>query len=91
MNSTAIPQGSALEETIRHFIVSHFLYGDTSRGPRSDESLLESGTIDSTGVLDLVAFLEQTFRIRIETDEIVPENLDSIANVSAFLQRKLAG
>jgi acyl carrier protein len=54
------------------------------------QSFLESGIIDSTGILELVAFLEKTYGIHVNDEELVPENLDSIVNISKFLQSKLA-
>ena len=55
-----------------------------------DESMLEKGIIDSTGVLELVAFIESTFEIKVEDEELIPENLDSIKNIVSFLEKKLA-
>lgn len=79
-----------LEQTVRHFITANFLYGDESRSIDSDESLLESGIVDSMGVLELVAFVERTFHIRVENHELVPDNIDSISNVTAFVRTKLS-
>lgn len=77
------------EKLIRSFIVEKFLFEDD--GKLSDEdSFLENGVIDSTGVLELVAFLEETFGFRMEDDEVVPENLDSVRNAAAFVDRKLS-
>jgi acyl carrier protein len=80
---------TSIEQDIRQFIVSNFLFGDESRPLDVDESLMESGIVDSTGVLEVIAFLESSFHIRVENDELMPENLDSIANLTAFLRRKL--
>ena len=55
-----------------------------------DESMLEKGIIDSTGVLELVAFIESTFEIKVEDEELIPENLDSIKNIVSFLEIKLS-
>ena len=55
----------------------------------NDASFMETGIIDSTGILELINFLEKTYELKIEDDEIVPENLDSLVNVSNFLQKKL--
>jgi acyl carrier protein len=74
---------------IREFIVENFLFGNAD-GLKDDTSFLEEGIIDSTGVLELVTFLEETFSIQVEDEELIPENLDSIDNVSAFLERKMA-
>lgn len=79
-----------IEHAVRAFITSNYLFGDESRPIGRHESLLELGTVDSMGVLELVAFLEQTFRIRVENRDLVPENLDTIANVSAYVLSKLA-
>jgi acyl carrier protein len=60
-------------------------------GFKDSDSFLEGGIIDSTGVLQLVAFLEETYGISVGDDEVTPENMDSIENVSAYLRRKLGG
>jgi len=73
---------------IREFIVQNFLYGDGARLV-DQASFMEDGIIDSTGLLELVAFLEETYQIKIDDDELIPENLDTIQNVASFLQRKL--
>lgn len=57
----------------------------------SDESLLDSGLVDSTGIFELVAFLEDTFAVKIEDEEIVPEHFETPAMVGAFVERKRAG
>jgi acyl carrier protein len=79
---------NALQEQIRNFIVENFLFGDASNGLGDSDSLLDKGIIDSTGVLELVSYLENNFGIRVEDEELVPENLDSIANVTAYILRK---
>jgi acyl carrier protein len=73
---------------IRMFVVENFLFGN-AEGLMEDTSFLESGIIDSTGVLELVSFLEEEFSIKVKDEELVPENLDSINNVSAYLQKKI--
>ncbi len=70
------------------FVVDNFLFGDTTRVPADSDSLLEAGVIDSTGVLELIEFLEADFGIQVRDSETVPENLDSIANLTAFVLRK---
>jgi len=76
------------QEQIRKFIVNNFLFGQEDEGLTNDLSLLQSGVIDSTGVLELVMFVEESYGIKIKDDELLPENLDSINNVAAFVQRK---
>lgn len=75
-------------QRVIEFIVNNYLFGDESRVPADSESLLESGIIDSTGILELIEFLEADLGISVAEDETVPENLDSIANLTAFVERK---
>jgi acyl carrier protein len=72
----------------RNFVVENFLFGNAN-GLADDTSFLEAGILDSTGVLEVVAFLEQQFGVRVDDDELTPENLDSIASIGAFVSRKL--
>jgi acyl carrier protein len=78
-----------ISQDIRDFIVSNFLFGQASGLESDDQSFLENGIIDSTGVLELVAFLEQHFEIAVADRELLPENLDSVTNASSFVGRKL--
>lgn len=78
------------QSRIREFVVENFLFGK-SNGLGDEDSFLENGIIDSTGVLELVAFLEENYAIRVEDDELIPENLDSVHLVSQYLSRKLNG
>ncbi len=75
-------------ETVRDFIVDNFLFGEDNN-LENHTSFLENGIIDSTGIMELVAFLEATYRIKILDDELIPENLDSLENVNSFLKRKI--
>lgn len=77
------------KQKIRQFIVETFLFGDTDAGLADDESLLDSGIVDSTGVLELVAFLEEEFDIEVKDEELIPDNLDSLDQLAAFVERKL--
>ena len=79
---------SETKEIIKTFIIENFLFGSQD-GLKDETSFLEEGIIDSTGILELVTFLEEEFSITIEDEELVPENLDSINNVTAFLERKI--
>jgi acyl carrier protein len=77
-----------MEEKLKTFIQNNFLLGDKNRAIKKDESFLQNGIIDSTGVLELVNFIEETYKIKVENEELVPENLDSIQNLIAYIQRK---
>ena len=85
-----VMDATALTTEIRNFIVENFLFGDTANPLNDEDSFLENGIIDSTGVLELVSHLEATFEIKVEDEELIPDNLDSIANVVRYLERKLA-
>jgi len=76
---------------LTRFIVSNFLFGDAARVPGDEDSLVEGGVIDSTGVLELIEFLETTFGIEVSETETVPANIDSIANLTRFVLAKQAG
>jgi len=65
------------------------MFGDGA-GLADNDSFINKGVIDSTGVLELVMHLEETYRIQVKDNELVPENLDSIDNLVAFISRKLA-
>ena len=73
---------------IREFITENFLYR-ADMSVEDGQSLLDSGVMDSTGVLELIAFLETTYGISVADNEIIPDNLDSIERVSAYLGSKL--
>lgn len=79
-----------LVREIRCFIDETFLFGQGGDQIANDDSFLERGIIDSTGVLELVSFLEEKYPIRIADEELVPDNLDSINSLVCFLERKLA-
>ncbi len=75
--------------TIREFIVETFLFGD-SAGLGDDTSFMETGLIDSMGILKVADFIERTYGIKLQPDQFVPENLDSIGNIANFLNRSIA-
>ncbi len=73
---------------LRDFIVDNFMMGQDGTALTDAGSLLELGIIDSTGVLELVGFLEETFQITVEDDDLVPNNLDSVDNLVKYVQGK---
>ena len=79
----------AQEQVFRTFITTNFYVADPA-ALSDEDSLLDAGIIDSTGVLDLIGFIEQQFGVSVSDEELVPENLDSIARLSAFVERKRA-
>jgi acyl carrier protein len=79
---------TSIQDNIRTFVIQNFLFGDGS-SLQDQESFLEAGIIDSTGVLELVGFLESTFGIAVRDEDLVPANLDSVDRASRFVERKL--
>lgn len=79
----------AMEKAVREFLVANYFLGEDPGALDGSTSLIEAGLIDSTGVLELVGYLEERFDIRITDEELLPENLDSIDNILAFVERKL--
>jgi acyl carrier protein len=77
-----------IKSTIKDFIVENFMFG-SEEGLNHDTSFLDEGVIDSTGILELVDFLEAEFSIQVEDEELVPENLDSLNNLDTYLTRKM--
>ncbi len=77
-----------MKEELRRFVVENFLFGQEVEFS-DDDSFQERGIIDSTGVLELCAFLEQNYLVKVEDDELLPENLDSINRLIRFLEKKL--
>lgn len=74
---------------VENFIRENFIFDDANNFKR-DQSLLETGVIDSTGVLSLIMFLEETFEVSIEDEELVPANLDSVDKIANFMEKKLS-
>lgn len=82
-----IMQSLDITADIRSFVITNFLYGQAGELSNND-SLLENGFIDSTGVLELVSFLQDRFDIQVEDNEVIPANLDSIRNLVDYVVRK---
>lgn len=84
-------QGEAVMEVdkvIRDFIVENFLFGKEDPPLGDEDSFLQKGFIDSTGILEVVSFIEERFGIKVEDDDLLPENLDSIRRLVNFILRK---
>ncbi len=77
-----------VQNQVRTFVVDNFLFGDQGALSGDDQSLIENDVIDSTGVLELVSFIEERFGIAMSDAEIVPANLDSVSRIAAFIERK---
>jgi acyl carrier protein len=78
---------AATSQAIRSFIVENFLFGDEAGLPADQDSLIAGGIIDSTGVLELVAYIEEQFGFTVADSDIVPANLDTIEAIVAYIGR----
>ena len=79
-----------IKDAVKAFVIENFLFGDTSNPLADTDSLIENGIIDSTGVLELVAFIEDRYGITVADADIMPANLDSLARITAFIASKTA-
>lgn len=79
---------ASIEAEVRQYVVDKLLFGRTEVEVGGDTSFLDSGIIDSTGVLELVAFLEEKFQVKVEDEDLIPANLDSVNAVARFVERK---
>ncbi len=78
----------SIENSIRTYILENFLFSDDGSQLQDDASFLEEGIVDSTGVLELVMFVEETFDVTVEDQEILPENFDSVTQLARYVRGK---
>jgi acyl carrier protein len=78
----------SVAQGVRDFILQNFLFTEDQSAIADSDSFLAKGIVDSTGMLEIIYFLEDAYGIRIEEQEMVPENLDSVDNIVAFVARK---
>lgn len=79
---------SQIQAELTEFIVANYLFGDITRTPRDEDLLVEEGIVDSTGILELIEFLESHFGIEISEAEAVPQNMGSISSLAGFVMSK---
>jgi len=78
-----------IEASIKKFIENKFLRDDAKRSIAADDSLLDSGLIDSMGIFELVAFLEKEFKIEISDEDLVPDNFESLSLIAAMVTNRI--
>lgn len=78
----------SIENQIREFVLKNYLFTDDPSALDDDESFMKKGIIDSTGILEVIEFLRTQFAVRVEDDEMVPDNLDSVTRLATFVKRK---
>lgn len=79
-----------IEEQVRQFLSDNFIF-DPSIQLGSEDSLMENGVVDSTGILEVIMWVESTFGVHVEDNEVLPENFDSIGNIARYALRKAEG
>lgn len=76
------------KQKVRQFILKNYLFSTDENALKNDVSLMQAGIIDSTGVLELIMFLEEQFGVKVADEEMTPDNLDSVDRIAAFVGRK---
>lgn len=77
-----------VKKTVRDYILQNFLMGDMGVQLKDDQSFLDTHVLDSTGFIELVTFIETTWKFQIKDPEMIPENLDSLDNIERFVRSK---
>jgi acyl carrier protein len=80
----------SVKEQVKNYILENYLFTDDQSALKDDDSFLQQGIIDSTGILEVIFFLEDAFGVTVADDEMVPENLDSVNNLVKFINSKNA-
>jgi acyl carrier protein len=88
MGADGVMDEKTILKEVREYVVENFLLGEDEEELSNSDSFLESGLIDSTGILEVIAFLEETYDVEIEDEEMIPENLDSVERVARFIASK---
>ncbi len=78
-------------QILRNFVIDNFLYADRDTQLNDDDSFSDKGIVDSTGVLELITYVESEFGIRVSDEEIIPDNFDSLEKLTRYIQTKRSG
>ena len=78
----------SVEDKVRNYILENYLFTDDQSELNNEDSFLDKGIIDSTGILEVIFFLEEEFGISVDDDEMIPENLDSVNNIIKYINSK---
>jgi acyl carrier protein len=76
-------------DELREFVTDNFMFGKPYKGFADDDSFIERGIIDSTAVMELVAFLENRYQIKLLDEDLIPDNLDSVNGLARFVERRV--
>ncbi len=78
-------------QQIKQFILGNFLFTDDDNALADDTSLIQQGIVDSTGILELIGFIEETWRVQVPPQDMTPANFDSLGSIDRYLDGRLAG
>ena len=78
-------------QQIKQFILGNFLFTDDDSALADDTSLIQQGIVDSTGILELIGFLEETWQVQVPAQDMTPANFDSLGSIDRYLDGRLAG
>jgi acyl carrier protein len=79
-----------IEKQIKQYVAENFLFSDDGYTLPEEASFLEEGIVDSTGVLELILFVEETYGITVANEDVLPENFDSVTKLATFIRRKMS-
>jgi acyl carrier protein len=88
MNANMVTESTKIREQLRRYIAENLLFSDKEYPFEDDASFLKNGVVDSTGVMELVAYVEKKFGLTVDPKEVVPDNFDSIKNLTGYIKRK---
>ena len=91
MNANMVTEPTEIREQLRRYIAENLLFSDKEYPFEDGASFLKNGVVDSTGVMELVAFVEKKFAVAVEPKEVVPDNFDSVTNLIGYIKRKTGG
>lgn len=77
-----------IKDRLRLYILENFLFTDDQSELKDDDSFMERGIIDSTGILEVIFLIEEEFSVKVENEDMVPDNLDSVNKIVSFVERK---
>ena len=91
MNTNVMSEATQIRAQLRRYIAENLLFSDKEYPFEDEASFLKNGVVDSTGVMELVAYVEKQFGVTVDPKEVVPDNFDSIKNLTSYIKRKTGG
>ena len=91
MNTSTVTETAEIREQLRRYIAENLLFSDKDYPFEDEASFLKNGVVDSTGVMELVAYVETKFGVAVDPKEVIPDNFDSVTNLTGYIKRKMVG